>query len=344
MNTRNATYWICQILGWGIWSAIGISIAVSQVGWRASIVIGYLLFFLYSIALTHWLRREIRRRQWLSLPAKRMVPRLLGASLLTGAVQSALVIGIAAALERTPRLAQPGALLGIVSSLIWSNVLWTMLYVAITAMRRDREGRRNTLQLQLALREAELSALGAQINPHFLFNCLNTIRGMIVEDAAQAQDMTTRLANILRYNLQHTRTHAVPLACELEVVSDYLALEAIRFEDRLRVQFSVDPAAAQVLVPSMLLQTLVENALKHGLANLPEGGELMIRAGIQQDALVIEVENTGRLTEPKPGATQVGLKNARDRLRLLYGERASLNLANRDGGRVAATVLIPRTA
>src|ERR1700736_1475291 len=111
MSTRNATYWICQILGWGIWSAIGISIAVNQVGMRASIIIGYALFFGYSIALTHWYRREIRRRQWLSLPARRMVPRLLGASLLTAAVQSALVIGIAAVLEGTPRLAQLGAVL-----------------------------------------------------------------------------------------------------------------------------------------------------------------------------------------------------------------------------------------
>lgn len=153
--------------------------------------------------------------------------------------------------------------------------------------------------------------------------------------------MVTRLSNILRYNLQHDRTHTVPLDREMEVVIDYLAIEAIRFEDRLRVKFAIDPAAARASVPSMLLQTLVENALKHGLSNLPEGGELLIRAGMKQGTLVLEVENTGHLTEPRPGATQVGLKNARERLRLLYGDRASLTLSNRDGARVAATVLIP---
>jgi two-component system sensor histidine kinase AlgZ len=344
MNMRNAAYWTCQVLGWGTWTALGIAMAIRQVGWRPSIVIGYVLFFLYSILLTHFLRREIRRRHWLALPAGRMVPRLLAASLLTAAVQTALVIGVQVGIEGKRTFNSLSAVTGLAFGLMWAAILWTILYVAITAMRRDREARRNTLQLQLALREAELRALGAQINPHFLFNCLNTIRGMIVEDATQAQDMTTRLANILRYNLQHDRTHTVPLAREIEVVSDYLAIEAIRFEDRLRVEFSIDPAAAQVPVPSMLLQTLVENALKHGLANLPEGGELVIRAAIRQDALVIEVENTGRLTQPRPGATQVGLKNARDRLRLLYGDHASLNLANRDGGRVSATVLIPKTA
>jgi two-component system sensor histidine kinase AlgZ len=263
---------------------------------------------------------------------------------LTGAIQALLVIVGNVTIERGFHAAtESGVLIGTVTGIIGITVVWTTLYVAITAVRRYGEARRNTLRLQLALREAELRALGAQVNPHFLFNCLNTIRGMIVEDAARAQDMITRLANILRYSLQQDRAHTVPLEREIEVVSDYLAIEGIRFEDRLRVQFSIDPAAARALVPSMLLQTLVENALKHGLANLPDGGELLIRAAIERDALVIEVENTGRLTEPQPGGTQIGLRNARERLRLLYGEGASLNLANREGGRVSAKVLIPRT-
>ncbi|HEV2444338.1 MAG TPA: hypothetical protein VGS58_00390, partial [Candidatus Sulfopaludibacter sp.] len=92
-----------------------------------------------------------------------------------------------------------------------------------------------------------------------------------------------------------------------------------------------------------LLQTLVENALKHGIAARPEGGDLLIRAAIEADALVLEVVNSGSIAEPKPGATRVGMANTRERLRILYGSRASLELRNRDGGRVAATVLIPRT-
>jgi LytS/YehU family sensor histidine kinase len=344
MTKRNAAYWVCQILGWGIYTAVGAWGAAGQVGWRPSVVIGFPLFFVYSIALTHLLRREIQRRQWLSLPNRYALPRLLGASVLTGAIQALLVIIGNVTIERGFRaVAESGVLIGTIVSITGVTVVWTTLYVAITAVRRYGEARRNTLRLQLALREAELRALGAQLNPHFLFNCLNTIRGMIVEDAARAQDMVTRLANILRYSLQQDRTHTVPLEREIEVVSDYLAIEGIRFEDRLRVQFSIDPAAARALVPSMLLQTLVENALKHGLANLPDGGELLIRAAIERDALVIEVENTGRLTEPQPGGTQIGLKNARERLRILYGEGASLNLANREGGRVSAKVLIPRT-
>jgi LytS/YehU family sensor histidine kinase len=113
-------------------------------------------------------------------------------------------------------------------------------------------------------------------------------------------------------------------------------------EDRLRVRFAVDPAAGKIRIPPMLLQTLVENAVKHGIAALPNGGDLSVRAAIDADSLRLEVENTGSLSEPKPGTTQVGLGNTRERLRILYGARAHLDLRNGDG-RVTATVVIPRT-
>ena len=177
---------------------------------------------------------------------------------------------------------------------------------------------------------------------HFLFNCLNSIRALVVENPGLAQDMITRFATILRYNLHHDLNHTVPLEAEVEVVSDYLALEAVRLEDRLRVRFAVDPAAGKIRIPPMLLQTLVENAVKHGIATLPNGGDLSVRAAIDADSLRLEVENTGSLSAPKPGTTQVGLGNTRERLRILYGARAHLDLRNGDG-RVTATVVIPRT-
>jgi len=207
-----------------------------------------------------------------------------------------------------------------------------------------RRFHKQEVRLQLALREAELRALEAQLNPHFLFNSLNSIRALVVENPSLAQDMLTRLANILRYNLRRDLMHTIPLANELEAVADYLALEGVRFEDRLRVEFAIDPAAAQMPIPPMLLQMLVENAIKHGISPLPEGGSLLVRAGVQQGSLLVEVENTGQLGQPAPGATQVGLANTRERLRILYGTRARLDLINRGGNRVAATALIPGPA
>src|SRR5262249_26257183 len=135
----------------------------------------------------------------------------------------------------------------------------------------------------------------------------------------------------------------VPLSSELEAVSDYLALESVRFEERLRVRVEVEPDAAEFPIPAMLLQTLVENAVKYGIAPRRDGGELRISARINGDGLVLEVDNPGQLGHRQPGDGGLGLANARERLRLLYGNRASLRLED-TGGRVAATVLVPRVA
>ncbi|MBZ5724315.1 MAG: histidine kinase [Acidobacteriia bacterium] len=343
---KNRAYWICQVCGWGAYSAVGLWFAVRAVGPQPGVIAGYILFFCYSIALTHLLRREIRRRQWLGTSTRHAFLRLVPAALLVGTVDSALVVAFSHLLpgNAATHFTKPMDMIGLWMALCGVAIVWTLLYVAVTAARHYRESRLHGLQLQLALREAELRVLEAQINPHFLFNCLNSIRALVIENPPLAQDMLTRLANILRYNLHRGATHTVPLASEVEVVADYLALESVRFEERLRVQVAIDPGAGGVPIPAMLLQTLVENALKHGIASLPAGGDLRIHAAAEPDAVVVEVENSGQLAEPKAGATQVGLANVRERLRILYGERASLHLANRNGGTVVATVRIPRSA
>jgi len=340
MTTRK-TYWTCQALGWGGYSTVGLMAASRQVGWRPTVAAGYLLFALYSIALTELFRREILRRGWLNADAGRILGRLAPGVLLVGSIQSFLVVAVSLALEPANTFVRnPGAMLALWVSVIGATSIWTILYVALTAQRRSQE---KAVHLQLAVSEAELRALEAQVNPHFLFNCLNSIRGLVVENPALAQDMITRFANILRYNLHRDMQHTVPLASEVEVVTDYLALESVRLEERLRIDMTIEPAAAEVPIPPMLLQSLVENAVKHGIAPLAAGGDLVIRARLDGDDLLLEVGNPGRMTEPRPDGAGVGLANARERLRILYGNRASLRLENR-GGRVAATVRMPRAS
>jgi two-component system sensor histidine kinase AlgZ len=339
MNPR-LTYWRCQILGWGAYTAIGIFTTAQQVGWRFSTIAGYLLFWFYSIALTDLLRREIRRRDWLASLHAKTVLRLFLAAGIVSAIQTFLVGAIDVALlgSASEFYKQPTYLLFMWSGLGGADCMWLLFYIVLTSKRRYQE---KEVRLELTARHAELRALEAQVNPHFLFNCLNSIRAMVAVDPAIAQDMITRFATILRYNLQRDRNHTVPLASEVEVVSDYLALEAIRFEDRLRVEITMDPATAGATVPPMLLQTLVENGLKHGIAQLPAGGDLRIRGTVERDTLLLEVENSGCLTEPKPGGTRLGLANARERLRLLYGDRGGIDLTNGEG-RVLARVRIPQ--
>jgi two-component system LytT family sensor kinase len=333
MKNRNLAYWLCQVLGWGTYSIVGIFMATSFVGWSASLLVGYLIFFACILLLTHLLRAEIRRREWLSLPLKKAAPRLVGAAILVGLCSASQVILVGLLFGGSNGLSRVG-ILSMTGSVVTTCMIWTALYVAITATRR-------TLEMRLTLREAQLRALENQVNPHFLFNSLNTIRGMIVEDPSVAQDMVTRLANILRYNLEREKSSTVPLEREIEIVADYLAIESIRFDDRLTVRMEIQPDAAQAQVPSMLIQTLVENAVKHGIGTRTDGGEIMIRASIRNGSLALEVVNSGQLSAPNGHSTQIGLSNARERLRLLYGDQANLHLENRDPTTVAAMVSIP---
>ncbi len=341
MTTRK-TYWTCQALGWGLYSTVGLMAASRQIGWRPTVAVGYLLFALYSIALTELFRREILRRGWLNANAGSVLGRLALGAVTVGSIQAFLVMAISLALEPSPDtfVRDPAAMLALWLGVVGATSVWTILYVALTAQRRSKE---KEVHLQLAVSEAELRALEAQINPHFLFNCLNSIRGLVVENPGLAQDMITRFANILRYNLHRDMRHTVPLASEVEVVLDYLALESVRLEERLRINMTIEPAAAEVPIPPMLLQSLVENAVKHGIAPLAAGGDLVISARLDGDTLRLEVGNPGRVTEARPDGAGVGLANTRERLRILYGSRASLRLENR-GDRVTATALVPRTS
>jgi hypothetical protein len=334
-------YWLCQILGWGIYSGLGVTGAAQTVGWRPFLFIGYGAFFLYSIILTHLFRGVIRRRQWGLAITWRTAPRLLLGAIAIGAIQTFLIVWIDGLLEGARSgFRQPSAVAWLWVGVTWVTIVWTGLYLAFTFSRRSQE---KDVSLELLRREAELRTLESKINPHFLFNCLNSIRALVAEDPAKAQDMITRFAAILRYNLNRDLNQLVPLADEIEVAADYLALESIRFENRLRVRFEIAADAAEVPVPPMLVQTLVENALKHGIARLPAGGEVNVRAALEDGRLVLEVENNGSLAPPNRNGAGLGLKIARDRLRLLYRDRAKLELTERAGGTVAATVTVPRT-
>ena len=325
-------YWLCQILGWGSYSLIG-ALSAWQVTKRpAEVSVGYGLYFLYSIALTHGLRAFVRRRGWLESDHARYIPAFLAAWAI-GWVQAVLVVGIDSLLSGGHSdFLEPAPMWGVMLSITLVPLGWMTLYIAVTAGRRSREK-------QLALRDAELRALELQINPHFLFNSLNSIRGLVLENPPLAQDLITRLANILRYNLHRDAGHTVSLSSELEAAADYLALESARYEDRLRVHYAVAEETRPMPVPPMLLQTLVENAIKHGIATIPEGGDLRITSAVEDGFLVLRVENPGRLEEPKPGA-RLGLQNIRERLRILYGTRAKVDLYTQNG-RVIATVRIP---
>ncbi|GAB3825337.1 hypothetical protein GCM10028895_34830 [Pontibacter rugosus] len=219
-------------------------------------------------------------------------------------------------------------------------LLWASLYVSVSLFRQRQQQAIDRWKLEASLKETELQALRTQINPHFMFNSLNNIRSLVCEDPEKARQMITNLSELLRYGLQYTQQERVPLARELEVVESYLLLESVQLEERLVYTFEVDEEVLQVEVPPMSVQLLVENAIKHGISRLPQGGTIYIKAHVQEGQLQIEVVNTGQLAaEPKPD-TGIGLNNASERLRLLFG-RSTLQLLNKTPDTVSASFAVP---
>ncbi|MBF9141940.1 sensor histidine kinase [Hymenobacter properus] len=208
----------------------------------------------------------------------------------------------------------------------WVPIYWMLLFVVYALDYYARWQRRNVeaSRLEMQLAQSQLQVLKQQLNPHFLFNTLNGIATLIGDEPRAAQRMTAKLGEFLRLVLDHTDAHQVPLAQELHFIELYLEMEQVRFAGRLAVSVEVTPAAQLAVVPHLLLQPLVENAVRHGLS-APGVGSVHIRADRRGDQLVLEVRDSG----PGPYPTTphgVGLANTEQRLRLLYGTRYALAL------------------
>jgi hypothetical protein len=328
-------YWAFQLAGWLGYSAVGITINLLGGGKLGPLLVGHAVLVSCGIGLTHLLRREIHQRRSPDAPISRLWPLLVPGTIAISSVLTALVIGV-------NKVLTPGNWDLISTGALWWGMLlatgvWTILYVRFSE-RRGQEIRES--HLLLALRESQLLALEAQINPHFLFNALNSIRALVEIDPGRAQDMLTRLSNVLRNSLRRDNEHTVTLGSELEAVSDYLALETIRFADRLHSSVVTGEGAAGCRIPPMVLQTLVENAVKHGIGQAKGRAELLIQSNVDGQNLVITVENTGKLVNSREDGGQLGLRNTQERLKLLYGDRARLRLGEK-GDRVIATVAVP---
>ena len=344
MNARRRA--AIQALLWGGYVAVSLGMIASFQPLSAALV-----FVMVCVGLGLWasseaLRSLTLRRRWLDGAPRALLLRLLLLALLFSALLQALVFFLSWAgaslgwLQFPPQ--QPKGWLVLVtytlncSILLW---LWLAVWVGLQMVNRWRMGEIAKWKAETAARELELQVLRAQINPHFLFNALNNLRALSNEDPARAREMVSRLSNTLRHTLQLSAKERVPLADELAVVRDYIALEQLHHEERLRVDWQIDPATAAASVPPMLLQLLVENAIKHGTARTPGGGVVGIRITRDGEALQIAVDNPGQW-HPQPEAptgTGMGLVHLRERLKRAGGDGANCRITAVDG-RVNITV------
>jgi two-component system, LytTR family, sensor kinase len=212
---------------------------------------------------------------------------------------------------------------------------------------RYRARREQAVQLQAQLAEAHLDALRRQLDPHFLFNTLNAVSSLVERDPRGVRRMIARLSELLRYSLEEGDEPEIPLRQELELLGRYLDIMQVRFQGRLQIEQRIDDVALDALVPTLLLQPLVENAIKHGVERLGEGGRIVIEAEVNGETLVLRVRDNGgepgRLVaeSPSESGTGIGLRNTVARLERLYGGRQSFSLAPAANGVMVAEVRLP---
>ncbi len=354
-RARERLYVICQMGGWGF--LLGLQIFFTSYFDRknpardsVTEVSVLTMVIALGLLLSHFARPLMRRWGWTQMGWRQLVPRVFGMALLLSVLWSALGYGFTYGLLRLPWPEEnfsPFVLFAL--SCLNGTVLyvgWMCVYFIYHLFDRFNRSEIERLRLSTHVKEAELRALKSQVNPHFIFNALNSLRALIDEDPGRARGAVTQLANLLRYSLQSGQLETVAFEDELRIVNDYLALEQVRHEERLRVRMDVSSDTLALPIPPMLLQTLVENAVKYGISTRPEGGEIGIVARCEGGALHLRVTNPGAIGNAdgavRPSeSTGVGLRNAAERLRLLFGERATLQLREAAPASVMAEAVIP---
>jgi LytS/YehU family sensor histidine kinase len=249
-------------------------------------------------------------------------------------------IGIVNLFSHTPEQVDLLAATSKILSLVLIFIIWSVIYFGFHFFDNYKRTEIQNLRLEANTKEVELNKLKSQLNPHFMFNSMNSIRALVDEDPKKAKVAITQLSNILRNTLMMHKNKYITLEEELALVKDYLELEHIRFEERLNFNFSIDPNTLSLNVPPMMIQTLVENGIKHGIGKYPEGGHISINALKTETGFEIEIINTGQLMLQTKSDSGVGVENTTNRLELLFGKKASFSLKNLDDKHVISKITI----
>ncbi len=341
-------YWKCQLIGWSLaslyWTLMGI------VGTNFSVTLAIVHFIgdlCIYILPTHLFRAISLHYHWGQLRPKQLLPIVIPAVILLGLAFMLLTLGknylIGAYLH--PQLYGSFATYFSGSWMVtWMTgirlmSIWILAYYAYHFAQAEIKANQENARLALIAKNAQLEHLRAQLNPHFFFNSLNNIKGLVIENPNGARRAIDLLSDLLRSSLYGGDATLIPLQQEMDLIGDYLELEKMRFENRLQWDIKIDENLTAVLILPLCIQTLIENAIKHGIAQQKTGGTIVVRVGREQDCLTISVRNEGTLTTaPTQG---LGLKNLKERLELQFNGKASFSLVALGEDIVLATLLMP---
>lgn len=345
---KSKLYWSLQIGGWLLFASVQtLGFIVLEGRWlKPTQIVFWLLEASVFLLFTHLFRNMVIRKGWLAFNMAKLIPRI---------ILSVFILGLTVYLVTRVLISWPlgmynpqvvwkvNNVIGLTMVYVLIFFLWSVLYFIYHYFERYNL----SLQHEAAVNEIELNNLKSQLNPHFIFNALNSIRALVDENPGKSKNAITQLSNILRSSLASDKKKLTNFEDELRTVKDYLGLESIRFEERLKTEFHIHPESYKFLVPPLMLQTLVENGIKHGISRLKEGGMINLRTFISDSHLKIEIRNSGHYkavngsrAESKSG---LGLKNTRQRLKLLYGGEAHLKIYNETKNTVLTELVIPKT-
>jgi sensor histidine kinase YesM len=339
MSTTSKTtiYWATQIFAWILFylMVLGANIVVGTVITTSSFYIYAAEGVVLSLLGTHIIRNTIIKYNWLKLPIIAIMWRSI---LIT--IISAIFIEIFETISTffitkdfyTDSSMNDISISKVVGSIFGNAVLfciWLSFYYAYQFIEKSRKQEIKNLQFTASKNEIELKNLREQINPHFLFNSLNSIKALVEIDKDEAKVAITKLSNLLRKSIQLGKHKLITIKEELDIVESYIDLEKIRFEERIDANILATQDTYKCLIPPLMIQTLAENAIKHGLSKSIEGGTLNITISIQHKTLNISIQNTGSLN--KFGESQgIGIYNTKKRLDILFGNKAKFKIHQKE--------------
>lgn len=345
-NNNHSLYWKCQLIGWSIVSIYWAYTVFTRDNYGIFYtLLNYVLDISIGIFLTHIYRRFARKSNWSSLPIKQLLIRLVPTILLL-AVLYVFINNLKWYAYWTFIAGEDKNLLE--SIIYWDPILltglrlmsiWVLAYHLYHYYQKEVITAKENAQLSLITKQVQLDNLSAQLNPHFLFNSLNSIKSLVIENPNVARRAIDLLSDLLRSSLYEKDKDLIPIKNELSLVYDYIELEKMRFEERLQLKTNIDDDVINCKIPTLSIQLLIENAIKHGIDLKVRGGVVILKIKKKVNNIHITVENPGVINQNK--SVGLGLENLKKRLEIQYKGKANFSLTDYGKDYVCAEIIIP---
>ncbi|WP_272149753.1 sensor histidine kinase [Tenacibaculum aiptasiae] len=345
-SAKISLYWKCQLLGWSTVSIYWAYTVYTRDNYGVfNTLLNYVLDITIGIFLTHYYRLFALKNKWNDLSIKNLLYRVIP-SIIFLALIYVLLNNIKWYLYWTTIAGEERDLWK--ALIYWDPILltglrlmsiWILAYHLYHYYQREVATTKENAKLSILTKQIQLDNLSAQLNPHFLFNSLNSIKSLVKENPNKARRAIDLLSDLLRLSLYEKSEGLISIKKELALVNDYIELEKLRFEERLSVKITLDKNLEKIKIPTLSIQLLIENAIKHGIDKIIKGGMVSLEIAQLDNTLIIKVLNPGKLTVNK--SKGVGLKNLKERLALQYKTEAFFHLKEIANNTVEAQIILP---